>query len=132
MYLCLTMKNNPLIIWEKWSNPLIHTEEDVEDESYSDFLDEEEHNQKTTSVMITPLGIIPFEEIKDCDKIFNFWTGHTNFNISNNIANIIEGVDGVETFNIFTRYRFRIGVGKAFQDRDVMANINNKVYQQLE
>lgn len=126
------MKNNPLIIWEKWSNPLIHNSEDFDDEKYSDFLTEEEHNPKTTNVMITPLGIVPFEEIKDCDKIFNFWTGHTNFNISHNIANIIENVDGVETFNIFTRYRFRIGVGKTFQDRDVMANINSKVYQEFK
>lgn len=137
MCLLKKMKNKPLIIWEKWSNPLINNSSinkeynDVDDDDA--YLDEDNHefNNKTTNVVITPLGIIPFDELKDCDTIFNFWTGHTNFSISEIVAENIEGVDGVETLDIFTRYRFRIGIGKAFKDGEVMSNITDKVYSVL-
>ncbi len=124
----------PLIIWEKWTNPLfnIHNNAIIDDndsEEYVDF-DNDDTDVKNTplDIMITPMGIIPLEEIKDCEKIFNFWTGHTNFDISKKIAHLIENTDGVETFDVFTRYRFRVGFGKAFQDREVMGSINTRIY----
>jgi hypothetical protein len=75
------------------------------------------------------MGMIPLHEKTACTKIFKFWIGHTNFNITPNIANIIEQVEGIEILDIFTRYRFRIAVGKAFKDRDVMNNIQEAVYE---
>ena len=75
------------------------------------------------------MGLIPYNEYTASSKIFNFWIGHTNFNLSKKIANIIEKTDGVETLDVFTRYRFRIGIGKVFEDRDVMKNIENNVKQ---
>lgn len=129
------MLNEPLIIWEKWSNPLLKDtdiDEDPIDTEYPDFNDDHNNTLKNTKVIITPLGIVPFDELNDCDSIYNFWTGHTNFNISNTVASIIEEVSGVETLDIFTRYRFRIGVGKAFKDGEVIADINNTVYSKLK
>jgi len=79
----------------------------------------------------TPMGIIPINESTTSGKVFNFWVGHTNFNISKPIAEVIENAEGVETLDIFTRYRFRISVGKAFDDSTVMRNINTKVYTEL-
>lgn len=64
-------------------------------------------------------------------KLFNFWMGHTNFDISKKIAQIIERTDGVETLDIFTRYRFRISIGKAFNDSETMRNINKTIYGEL-
>jgi hypothetical protein len=64
-------------------------------------------------------------------EIFNFWTGHSNFPITKKISDIIENTDGVETLNIFTKYRFRIAIGKSFKDSIVMTNINNNVYEYL-
>jgi hypothetical protein len=77
------------------------------------------------------MGIIPMNENTMSGKIFNFWMGHTNFNITKKIADIIEQTDGVETLDIFTRYRFRIGVGKAFDDSSVMRTINKRVYGEI-
>ena len=77
------------------------------------------------------MGIIPINESTTSGKVFNFWVGHTNFNISKPIAEVIENAEGVETLDIFTRYRFRISVGKAFDDSTVMRNINTKVYTEL-
>jgi hypothetical protein len=75
------------------------------------------------------MGIIPYSENTASNKIFNFWTGHTNFNLSAKICDIIENTEGVETLDIFTRYRFRVSIGKAFIDSDIMRNINHNTYQ---
>jgi len=144
-----------LIIWQKWADPfgdddpldqlVDGLDSDVPDE-YSNFTDiehqdtEEEpgekreiiKSRKNIKVMATPMGIIPVTENTASGRIFNFWTGHTNFNITRRIVNLIEETDGVETLDIFTRYRFRISVGKAFDDSIVMRCINENVYSYLE
>jgi hypothetical protein len=132
------------IIWEKWKDPFgSDSEDDIA--SIADSLargeeyDEDEVKEVLSSlreirskIILTPLGAIPYNENTAAGKIFNFWTGHTNFSITNSISDIIEESDGVETLDVFTRYRFRISIGKAFQDSSVMRSINNQVYSYLE
>jgi hypothetical protein len=143
-----------IIIWQKWADPfgeddhLDHIIDSLESEmvdDYSNFIDEDSQAQteeptekkaivnshKNIRVMATPMGIIPVTENTASGKIFNFWTGHTNFNITRKIVSLIEETEGVETLDIFTRYRFRMSVGKAFDDSSVMRNINNNVYEYL-
>ena len=132
-----------IIIWQKWADPFGESEDnndhDMSDNEIGDFLEEEiEGNanivnlQKPIKVISTPMGIIPINDDTASGKIFNFWLGHTNFNISSKIAVLIESMDGVEALNIFTRYRFRIAIGKAFVDSVVMNNIQIAVYEYLE
>jgi len=147
------MTDDPQIIWEKWRDPYGYDDMlDINDqimnmdsEEPEDFIDSPESNNEEKSnniknisnnffkpkmpFMFTPMGIIPYTENTACSKIFNFWTGHTNFNISNKICDIIENTEGIETFDIFTRYRFRVGIGKAFTDSTVMRDINHHIYQ---
>lgn len=94
---------------------------------------EDKNTKKSSSirVMATPMGIIPITENTSSSKIFNFWMGHTNFSITHRVAEIIEETEGVETLDVFTRYRFRIAIGKAFTDSSVMKNINDSVYEHL-
>lgn len=134
------------IVWQKWFDPLGEDDhEDIEDagtEYYTDEeaeeIDEEDTDPGTdffrrpTKVIMTPMGLIPYNENTASNKIFNFWIGHTNFNLSLPVCTIIEQEEGVETLDIFTRYRFRIGVGKLFDAKTVMFNINNNVYNFLE
>jgi len=139
--------NNKKIIWEKWRDPFLGYDEneiDIENTNFTNTIsdnfdndDEEtsETEQQTVKhsdpvrVIATPMGIIPYNEYTASSKIFNFWTGHTNFNIIDSVAFAIETTDGVETLDIFTRYRFRIGIGKAFEDRQVMQAIEKKLYK---
>lgn len=139
-----------IIIWEKWYDPFGFDDEDQdtlqdEDKEYSnDYYDEEqeeEHQEediketnkkyntekKNIKVIATPMGVIPINEHTASGKIFNFWVGHTNFNISTITANIIESSEGVETLDIFTRYRFRISVGKAFSDSKILREISSRI-----
>ncbi len=148
-------KEEPQIIWEKWYSPFGEDDVDIKDEIMQDMMDQlnqamsqknEEYldNEldfqlsqspknlgKQQKYMMTPMGVMPVTENTESSKIFNFWTGHTNFDICQIVASTIEKCEGVESFDVFTRYRFRISVGKAFKDSDVMSNINEKVYEIL-
>ena len=134
------------IVWQKWFDPLGEDDhEDIEDSGAEYYTDEESEEideedadpgtdffRRPTKVIMTPMGLIPYNENTASNKIFNFWIGHTNFNLSLPVCTIIEQEEGVETLDIFTRYRFRIGVGKLFNAKTVMFNINNNVYNFLE
>lgn len=141
------MDKSNIIVWEKWRDPLGY--DDLEEKllhyNYTKKLDEDEddesndHDKEKISFKnireqfaITPLGLMPLTDNTVSSKIFNFWTGHTIFTISRNISNIIENIEGVETLDIFTRYRFRISVGKAFQDSVVLRNINDAIFKHLK
>lgn len=89
------------------------------------------HKQQVKAI-ITPMGIVPYDEYNSASKIFNFWIGHTNFNISKPVSQIIENIEGVETLDIFTRYRFRIGIAKLFKPSEVMSSITNSIYGYLD
>lgn len=142
----------PMIVWQKWVDPFGKNPEDIEwpgyrDHDVSDHFDTEEDDEDPSlekamdqiqhmksnpiQVIATPMGIIPYNEHTACSKIFNFWVGHTNFNITAKVAKIIEDSDGVEILDIFTRYRFRIAIGKLFEDKLVMKKINDNIYEAL-
>lgn len=148
------MNDEPQIVWEKWYCPF--GQDDPEAES---LLDEAALNELLEEIsgdtseepeallppieqklskqfggqkfMITPMGVMPVTDNTISTKIFNFWTGHTNFNISTSVADTIQRCDGVESLDVFTRYRFRISIGKVFKESDVMHNINKQVYESL-
>jgi hypothetical protein len=142
------------IVWQKWADPLGEddldnispedapvTSEDIDPEFYDDNgepIDNESElpeninfYQKPTRIIMTPMGIIPYTDNTASNKIFNLWTGHTNFDITNPIAKIIEEYKGIETLDVFTRYRFRIGIGKLFNAGEVMSTLTDDLYKYL-
>lgn len=140
----MNTKQEDIIIWQKWVDPFgekedensddldnfydVDQEEDLEEDHFNSVL----NPPKPIKVIATPMGIIPVNDDTASGKIFNFWTGHTNFNITAEISKLIENCDGVECLNIFTRYRFRIAIGKAFTDSVVMKEIQDTIYHYLE
>lgn len=145
----LKAKMDNLIIWQKWFDPFGGDEEinieakhisEQQEEDDEKFIDDEEYldndgnhhlNSKPVRAIATPMGLIPYTENTASGKIFNFWIGHTNFSITKKIADIIESSEGVETLDVFTRYRFRIAIGKVFDSSKVMKQINDQVYEYL-
>lgn len=133
---------NRKILFEKWKDPYGRNEDDFKDFGYDADEDELEaiHNMEeaeqfipripTKGLLMTQLGAMPIVEWTNPSKIFNFWTGHTDFIITAELAKIIEESKGVEVFNVFTPYRFRIAVGKLFKDGEVMNDILNNVNSQ--
>lgn len=134
------MEKKPLIIWQKWIDPFGNDEDESKWVDYDNDLPSDStlsdvaesplpHSKKTIKVIASPMGLIPYSEHTAASKIFNFWTGHTNFDLSKDISDAIEVIGGVETLDIFTRYRFRVGIGKCFDDSAVMNTINNHLYK---
>ncbi len=134
-----------LIIWQKWFDPfgeddseskpsknLLYDDND-DDEKEEDNFDNANHlySKKPLRAIATPMGLIPYTENTASSKIFNFWVGHSNFDLSAGVVNIIEDTEGTETLDVFSRYRFRIAIGKAFDDAKVMKNINDRVYHHI-
>ena len=83
--------------------------------------------KKNISAVATPLGIIPMCEHSSPDKVYNFWLMHTNFSISNRVAELIENTPGVETLDIYTKYRLRVGIGKMFSTDGTIKRINENI-----
>lgn len=134
-------KNDPLIVWEKWVDPFGQALEEAKWTDYEneiDTLDDIEYIEEDEGVglrpikaIATPMGIIPYNELTAPCHLFNFWVGHTNFDITKSISSIIEETPGIEILDIFTRYRFRIGIGKCFADNETMKKVNDRIYEQL-
>jgi len=75
-----------------------------------------------------PYGDGAEEEMSnDDDTSDGFWTGHTNFSITEDIKDIVEHTEGVETLDVFTRYRMKVGIGKIFSSATVMNTITRNL-----
>ena len=124
---------NNKIIWEKWVDPYLPENveaswpdyiEDFENAESEKNTEEEDVKRHPMYAISSPMGIIPYNEYSAPSKVFNFWVGHTNFSITNQVSKIIEETEGIEILDVFTRYRFRIAIGKSFKDRYVMNTVN--------
>jgi len=76
--------------------------------------------------LIIPIPVpIPADLAEEITLINNFdcWMAHTNFNITTNVKEQINKIDGVEILKIYSRYRFFIGVGSMFSIGDVRVKI---------
>ena len=136
------------VYWEKWID--IYEQEMEEEQSVIEQLksmdfefSEEEQNLydelaeegmpgfKSIKTIMTPFGMMPLTEQSLASNYFKFWTGHTNFKLLKSHIHTISMVDGVETIDVLTPYRFRIGVAKLFVDRDVMSNVRKMLLETL-
>lgn len=62
------------------------------------------------------------DELEEKD-FYNFWICNTNFNITNGIVDSVQYVEGVETLELVSRYKMRVGIGELFDEDDVKDNI---------
>lgn len=132
------------ILWQKWEDPLTQMRNQVsnhirsQDSQTSKMPWEEKELENpntfiphmTMPLMSTPMGLVP-APVPDM-SLFNFWIGHTNFNITGLIWQIINTSLGVETLDIFSPYRFRMSVGQAFDEDIVKKNLAIQIHQHLK
>ena len=136
------------IAWESWNarvedimspKDITLPEIDASEANYSeieipvDFFPPEMFLQQQR-VLYTPLGIYPEESsLKPSDR-WDCWTGYSNFDITNDIADKIEMIEGVEALRVMGRYSFFIGIGKLFDIKEVRTDIEKElcVYTEQE
>jgi|TARA_B100000085_G_scaffold278281_2_gene299864 hypothetical protein len=56
---------------------------------------------------------------------FDCWLGHTNFNITKDVLDTLESMEGVEVLKVCSRYRFFVGIGRMFDFSEVRQNIED-------
>ena len=128
------------VYWEKWMDAFEAAEETSpaptleEEEGYLDVdpelgagYDEEIEQFVPVKGVMTPYGMLPITDDTLASRKFKFWVGHSNFRLTEDYYNVIGPTEGVETLDILTPYRFRIGVGKMFVDRTVMNSVRDKM-----
>lgn len=110
------------IRWEWWEHPLgggVEYTDESEKEKPDDWDADDGDLRLVRPIVPTPAGAIPVNIYGSLTKAFNFWMAHTNFDITSEIQDLIKVVPGVETLDILTRYRMRIGFGKVFNAYEV-------------
>jgi hypothetical protein len=136
------------IIWRRWQDPLYplveayEPEEDEEDYDFKKAIEsfggdkENKYKQKYDAwggpIMMGPHGIVPLMESNLPGTLYNFWVGDTNFDLTKNLRSTIARVPGVESLDVFTRYRFRLGVGRAFDQAKVKASVETSVQPKVK
>ena len=123
------------VYWEKWIDAyevdidMELGDKEMEKDEFGLFFEgvpeEEQNSIKSIQTIFTPFGVLPLTEHSLASTYFKFWVGHSNFKITVSTNALISKVEGVESLDIFTPYRFRIAVGKLFRDRDVMSKIKD-------
>jgi len=106
------------MLFEKIHEKTKGMEEDSEEsEEYEEYEESSTHHH--AMMPVSP------QLIEDMTMLSNFdcWIGHTNFNITKDIKNKLDCIDGVELLKICSRYRFFIGVGRMFNFQNVRKNI---------
>ena len=128
------MKNK--IAWEKWEDidlpPQMELPEEIEEPfSPESQIEEDLISQLNFGPMMpsprirTPLGVFSIDDPLRPSKMFDCWIGHTNFDITSEIAMELEEIPGIEAFKVLSRYRFFIGVAQLFDFRDVRETVQD-------
>jgi|TARA_R110000744_G_scaffold190_6_gene716 hypothetical protein len=127
------MKNK--IAWEKWEDidlPQMELPEETEEPfSPESEMEEDLMSQLNFGPMMpvprirTPLGVFSIDDPLRPSKMFDCWIGHTNFDITSEIALQLEEIPGIEAFKVLSRYRFFIGVAQLFDFRDVRETVQD-------
>jgi hypothetical protein len=75
--------------------------------------------------VLQPMIALPPEMASDfaIASSFDCWFGHTNFNITPTVKDILNKTEGVEILKICSRYRFFIGIGKMFDFKHVRKDL---------
>ena len=108
----------------------LETEENENDDKELYYEIEQASETKEDPLLINFGGDLS-NEITLADS-FDCWLGHTNFNLTEEIKEGLNKVDGIEVLKICSRYRFFVGIGKMFDFSDVRERIEKDILNQGE
>ena len=129
------------IAWESWNSKV---EESLSDNALSEasvsLLEDSDDEYPLLAhdllfqnkIVHTPMGPYPQDSLLKPSDRWDCWIGHTNFDVTVNIAEIIEKIEGVEALKIMGRYSFFIGVARLFNIKHVRKDIENAICNYTE
>jgi hypothetical protein len=121
-----------ILDFEEDNDGLAIYEKEKQTENKVNILYETIKNSENIPILKSEFGIVPVVHHCDVSKQFNWYMIHTRFNISPKICELICETPGVETFEVYTRYRARVGIGLAFDNIDVIKETNTAVLDYIQ
>lgn len=86
-------------------------------------LDDDEDDER--NLVNTPFGIYRMNDSMNPVRQFKLKLVDINFPLTIGIKAIIDRIAGIEVFFPITQYKFIIGIGKAFDEKEVIQNLRN-------
>lgn len=98
-------------------------EDEEEDEDYDLF------DKKKNIIHSSPMVPITPQLMDDVAMLSSFdcWLGHTNFDLTHGIKDVLNKVPGIEVLKICSRYRFFVGIGQMFDFTEVRNDIEKAI-----
>jgi hypothetical protein len=116
-------ENPRRILFSKWVDPFRVAIEEHKEKGWKDTYSYLENPGQVGvyqgPMIVGPIGFIPVNELNSPSKNFNLWVGHCSFDLDEPTIKRMMEVPGVEIFRVWTRYRFWLGIGKAFEEEEV-------------
>jgi len=89
-------------------------------------------SQPESRLLHTPLGFFPIDSpLKPSDR-WDCRVGHTNFEITQSVKNMLNSIEGVEALKILGRYTFFIGIAAMFKFKDIRVDIEKQLCSYTE
>lgn len=123
---------NPKLLFEKYNDPLVDfinkskKEEDDELFDKDDSFDDDKVRREFPFLQ-GPQGILPLFHGNLASANFNMWVVHTNFRLDEDVKNFINLIEGIETFELISPYRWRISIARLFNEENTKRIIEDKV-----
>ena len=126
------MKIQRKIGWQKYEDVLVsQLESPLIDQILSSVAGHElqEDDFESQELQLQEQTLVPVDE-KMMENIylasnFDCWMGHTNFNITKEVMDKLNKMEGVEILKICSRYRFFMGIGRMFDFNKVRQDIED-------
>ena len=118
------------VVMQQLGNKLDDELEDEDDDEDYGHLEDKKSNIIQNSPMI-PLTSQLMEDVTMLST-FDCWIGHTNFDLTHSIKEILNKVPGVEVLKICSRYRFFIGIGQMFDFKSVRNDVEKAIIGDIE
>jgi hypothetical protein len=101
-------------------------EEEDEDEDEDDY---DLFDKKKNIINSSPMVPITPQLMDDVAMLSSFdcWLGHTNFDLTHGIKDVLNKVPGIEVLKICSRYRFFVGIGQMFDFTEVRNDIEKAI-----
>lgn len=120
--------------WQKWQDPFAQVLKDVDTDDDEQLPFEKYEDKKNFSgpMICGHFGVVPIHEGNIPSKLFNFWRIDTNFPFTKDMQSLLDNIDGVETVDIMTPYRARIGIAQLFEEKSIMREIDQQLIKRAK
>lgn len=136
-----SLSDKDLVVFEEYQNTLNHYSslQEEEEEESKDIDDDMADvglfglmvKPKDIAIYNSPFGPVRIPELTDPTKHFKLWTMYSKVQLSPYLLSKIEKLNGVETLEVLTRYRARIGISPLFQDGMILNSIKEIIEQSV-